>query len=718
MSKIIDFVKSKQLVISAVKYDDKNYNTIKLDNDTPWHKLDYNTTMITYLNGKYTNPDGKTINTKKWNGFMINLHANINYICFDADSVLANNFMLQFISDNDLNKISTPSYSNRFGDATYKNHYYFKLPPDVIFNDNKKLQFENHDTFGSLDILYIIAEHKDNEIDFENISEISIDLLKQFGSVKDVNEPEPKPESTPINDSDVEAKAIDLLKLFNTDTGDKYADWFNIGSALKSIDDTLLFDVFDKFSEKRLKYKNKSDVLRYWKTWKDGGGWGALINIAKKDNINGLNKWYAKWCKDEIKDKNDDEYKRIKELLQDRLFIVEHPLIYGYINDRNKTIWCDFKDLKQILKPYQVGKKDFIDMWLQDSERKTYYNIDFIPNNTDEKIYNNFVGFPYDNNEPENNDILKPLFTLIETLFVEQIDRNSFYDFWAWIRQRPHLKTEKAVVMYSNCHGVGKNTLVEFFNKVIHYSTVINDVKDLVKNFNSHLCNKLIICADEINAKSKDIRDDLKNMITRTKIIHEQKNKDAYEIKDYSNFIFTTNNQDTFYIEPSDRRFILFELSDVVMSKDTAKTLYKLMDNDVALKALDTFLKTRELPDRLEAPLNAYKKRLIAQSLPAYIQMIYRTPERFAPNDPDLPEQFRKFSTNDLYDMAVYYAKQHGLQWTFSRDKMVKDFKKEFEQYYKRDNNGNRYYKFPKLNQFLSQLTATRPELITDLDTK
>jgi len=154
------------------------------------------------------------------------------------------------------------------------------------------------------------------------------------------------------------------------------------------------------------------------------------------------------------------------------------------------------------------------------------------------------------------------------------------------------------------------------------------------------------------------------------------------------------------------------------MSKDTAKTLYKLMDNDVALKALDTFLKTRELPDRLEAPLNAYKKRLIAQSLPAYIQMIYRTPERFAPNDPDLPEQFRKFSTNDLYDMAVYYAKQHGLQWTFSRDKMVKDFKKEFEQYYKRDNNGNRYYKFPKLNQFLSQLTATRPELITDLDTK
>ena len=58
---------------------------------------------------------------------MINLYGDTKYICFDADSVTANNFMINFISENGLNNISTPSYSHRNGDNDYKNHYYFKL---------------------------------------------------------------------------------------------------------------------------------------------------------------------------------------------------------------------------------------------------------------------------------------------------------------------------------------------------------------------------------------------------------------------------------------------------------------------------------------------------------------------------------------------------------------------------------------------------------------
>lgn len=92
--------------------------------------------------------------------------------------------------------------------------------------------------------------------------------------------------------------------------------------------------------------------------------------------------------------------------------------------------------------------------------------------------------------------------------------------------------------------------------------------------------------------------------------------------------------------------------------------------------------------------------------------MIYRTPERFSSG------LLNKYTTNDLYDMAVYYAKQHGLQWTFSRDKMMKEFKKEFEQYYTRNREGQRYYLFPELSKFTKQLTVTRPELITDPDTE
>ena len=712
MSTVIDFIKSNQLSFCAVKYDNKNYSPIKVSNEIKWHELDYNTCIMTYNSKEYTNVTNKVIDTSNYNGMMINLYGEKRFICFDADSIQANNFIKNLISENDLNEISTPSYSNRFNKLDYKNHYFFKLPENIIFNDNQKLQFENHDDFGSLDILYLISEHKDNEIDFENISEIPIELLKQFGGIKDINDNDDSQEENnqeqPKSDND-ELKAQELLKLLKPTTGDKYDDWWKIGSALKSIDDYFL-DIFNTFSETKKKYKNKADIKKYWKDWKTGGGWSVLIKYAKKDNIDGFNKWYSKWSKDDMKEKNDDEYNRIKELLKDRLFIVENPLIYGYVNERNETRWYDLKDLKQILKPYQVGKKDFVDLWIQDLTRRSYYNIDFIPNNTDEKIYNNFVGFPYENNDPYDQTLIQPLFTLIDTLFVEEIDRKAFLDYWAWIRQRPNIKSEKAVVLYSETHGVGKNTLVEFFNRVIHYSTIINDVKDLVKNFNSHLCNKLIICADEVNAKSKEIRDDLKNMITRTKMIMEKKSVDAYEIKDYSNFIFTTNNQDTFYIEPTDRRFILFELSNVVMSKETSKILYSLIDNKQALKQLDTFLKNRTLPERLEAPMNKYKIRLIGKSLPAYIQMIYRTPEKFSNG------LFNKYTTNELYDMSVYFAKQHGLAWTFTTEKMSKDFKKEFGQYYTRNNEGQRYYKFPELSKFTTQLSQFRPELMTDQD--
>ena len=90
--------------------------------------------------------------------------------------------------------------------------------------------------------------------------------------------------------------------------------------------------------------------------------------------------------------------------------------------------------------------------------------------------------------------------------------------------------------------------------------------------------------------------------------------------------------------------------------------------------------------------------------------MIYRTPEKFSNG------LFNKYTTNELYDMSVYFAKQHGLAWTFTTEKMSKDFKKEFGQYYTRNNEGQRYYKFPELSKFTTQLSQFRPELMTDQD--
>ena len=690
MSKIIDFVKENQLIISPIKYDNKTYIPVKIDDNTKWYELDYNTSIINYNSKKYA----------KYNGMMINLYGETRYICFDADSVSANNFMIKFISDNGMNNIFTPSYSNRFGENKYKNHYYFKLPEDIIFNENKKIQFENHTTFGDLDILYLIAEHKDNTLDYKNISEIPVELLKQFGPVKNINDIQPSTESS--NDSDIETKTADLLKLFKPETGDKYMDWFNIGSALKSIDDTLLFDVFNSFSEKRKKYKNKADVLSYWRTWKDGGGWGTLINIAKNDNIDGFNKWYAKWCKNDLKNKDDDEYKRIKDLLQDRIFIILNPLKYGYINDDNETIWYDLIQLKQVLKTYQIGKKDFVDLWLQDSQRKTYNKIDFVPNNNNPKIYNTFTGFKYDNDDIINMSKIQPFLDLINDLLDhEQTSIDALLNWVSWIRQRPIQKTNKAVVLYSEFQGVGKNTIVELFRKVIGYDTKKENIGDLVARFNYDIVHKLIINVDEVDLLPS-ISNDIKNMITRTTIKAEKKFGD--DVNDYANYIYTTNNQKSFYIEPTDRRFYALECKNRIMTEEQSTKLYKLLDDNECLKSFDSYIKTRILPDRLPNLDNKYKQYLISMSLPAYTTMIYRKYMDYAK---------QKLKASQLYNDAVLYAKEQGVNHNFSAKKMAYDFGKEFKDFVKIKDNTN-YYEFPNENELLSKLKEIRPELIID----
>ena len=72
--------------------------------------------------------------------------------------------------------------------------------------------------------------------------------------------------------------------------------------------------------------------------------------------------------------------------------------------------------------------------------------------------------------------------------------------------------------------------------------------------------NKLFIYGDEIKASSKCISDKLKQVITRPTQNMEKKGKDAIEIEDYTNWLFTTNNRDAFKVEQGDRRLFLLSV--------------------------------------------------------------------------------------------------------------------------------------------------------------
>jgi len=655
-----------------------------------------------------------------YNGMMIDLNGLImRYIVLDVDDDKANKIVIQHCKENNYNLVSTPSYSNINKGLKYKNHYWFKQPNTNI-TIKKKVSVDHPEMleqFGLLDIIIQIAEHKDSTIDFKNISEISEESLKYFYMLDDEEEEEEAPKEEVSED-----KITDLLKILKTERGNGHTEFLTIGSALKAIDKDFV-TIFDIFCKKKDNYKGSKDIIYKWKSFPKNQGIGTLINMAKQDNLEKYKRWRTKWCKDEMKEEkeknkelkeendklkelvNKDEYTIMKEQLEKRLFLVEEPILLCYINDDNKANIYSEKDMRLLLNPYKIGKKYFFDMWKEDKDRKTYKKMDFLPNNNDTKIYNLFTGFKYNNDKPINYTKIQPFLDLInELLNNEEVSINIFLDWCAWIRQRPEQKTEKAVVLYSEVQGVGKNTIIQLLTEVYGYSSKIEKIEELTDKFNMHLANKLFVYGDEIQAKARELREELKNMITRTEMKVELKGVNSYISKDFTNYIFTSNNKEAFFIEATDRRFYLFNLENKLMSDDVAINLYSLLKDKETFESFDTYLKNRPLPDRLGKLNNKYKKDLINNSLPAGVQMIYRNPNYY-------DEETYRITT--LFRKAQEYAKTNGLHWTFSQDKFSKDFKAEFSEFYFKGKEYN-YYKFPEEQEFIKILKTKREELLLD----
>ena len=622
-------------------------------------------------------------------GFLIDTKE--KFVILDADDQKSHKYITDKIQEYNLNTITTPSFSNIYKFITYKKHFWFKVPENIKII---KRQYKNHETYGDLDILTQTAEHKTKAtIEADDISVIPELWLKEL-----INE---RPKDVKSDDEKIdENKYSELLNILKDERANNYESWIKIGMILKNENDGLL-GVFVDFSKRGSNYKGFGDVSKFWNGFKKDGDLkiGTLCLMAKEDDEKKFKKWQVKY-----KIENKDEYLKMKEEIEKELFFIKDVSGFGYINPDGDLLIKTKADINLNYAPLIYNDKSFIDKWVKDENKRFYDKIDFIPNNNNPRIFNTFKGFKYNNNNPINHDKLNIILNFMNDIFNNnKNDVNIMLDWIAWIRQRPERKTEKAVVMYSDTQGIGKNTLIYFINKILTYTTIINDIKDLCRNFNSQIAFKLLICGDEVKSKAREIRDDLKNMITRTDFILEKKNQDQMKISDYSNYIFTSNNANAFYIEPTDRRFILFEMTNTPLSEEKSNELYKLLNDKEALESLDTFLKNRIIPDKLIAPMTDYKRKLIAQSLPAYIQMVYCDYKPFS--------QPRKWSLHELHEISVQYAKSHYLESTFSRDKMAKDFKKEFKEYSNHGRTGN-YYLFPDEEKLYTYLKNKRPELM------
>jgi len=254
-------------------------------------------------------------------------------------------------------------------------------------------------------------------------------------------------------------------------------------------------------------------------------------------------------------------------------------------------------------------KKYFFDEWLEDPNRATYERIDFNPDieNCPKTIYNLYKGLNAEKFKPEN-----PLSPIEIAYLVKPILRHIDYltsgnhiwlmKWFANIIQTPHKKSDVATLIRDTCGllneggGTGKNLFMEWFGNEIlgeEYFYVVRNNKELYGDFNSMFEGKLLILVEEANSKDNHNNNDyLKSKITSKKQSINKKNVVQYEIRDYSRFLFCSNNKNPLPIKQGNRRIAVFDTNHCMRGNAEYFTyLSEILENPMVKWAFYQYLK-------------------------------------------------------------------------------------------------------------------------------
>ena len=251
----------------------------------------------------------------------------------------------------------------------------------------------------------------------------------------------------------------------------------------------------------------------------------------------------------------------------------------------------------------KMTEKHFVDIFMRDIKNKEgwYERVDFVPNKEKcpDDVYNLFKGFEAEKLASKFPDMTiekakqasKPIIQLFDYL------TGGYSDFHlkslAAIIQTPWIKTELATYIRDEGEltrsggGVGKNLAFDFFgNKILgsKYYHVVSDNSELYGSFNGMFEGKLLILVEEASG-TDNMKNSagLKSRITKKKITVNRKGKDQYQLNDYTNYVFTTNQLNAIPVDKNDRRFAIYDANTCMRgNKEYFKSLVKFM----ALKKL------------------------------------------------------------------------------------------------------------------------------------
>lgn len=173
-------------------------------------------------------------------------------------------------------------------------------------------------------------------------------------------------------------------------------------------------------------------------------------------------------------------------------------------------------------------------------------------------------------------------FAYLDHIFASDSTYRDWFIAWlAYQFQHPGVKLHSATVFWSPETGTGKSffgyLVAELFGP--HNFSEINE-SELHGRFNFWAARKQFVMGEEIKGSNAQKHNDfIKSVITRKFVTIDTKNTPHYTLPDCINYFFTSNRDNAFSLEDTDRRFFVHQLADKKLDADyVSRTLKPWLD--------------------------------------------------------------------------------------------------------------------------------------------
>jgi len=199
--------------------------------------------------------------------------------------------------------------------------------------------------------------------------------------------------------------------------------------------------------------------------------------------------------------------------------------------------------------------------WIERADRRQRDRMTYAPG---QKLYckgalNRWRGW---GSKPFEGDIT-PWNELLDFMFPSAPEERRWFEQWlAWPLQHPGAKLKTAVVLHSQAQGLGKNILFEAVEKIYGPNAIEIGETELYADFNPWQKDRQFVVGNEVQGgrDKRKVIERLKLLITSPEITVNEKYKPQFSIPNVTNFAFTSNNFDPFYLADTDRRFWVWEI--------------------------------------------------------------------------------------------------------------------------------------------------------------